>query len=192
MSFPELAPTAAHADREGFRIIDVREEHEFHGPLGSVPGSELIPLSTVAENVEQLSDSRPLLLVCRSGVRSGKACSALQELGIQSVANLAGGMIAWNRAGLPVVRTEPRTLDELVASVVAWLAQVTATSRSDARSRFDQLILAAGATTSELAPAALSRALEALSAELEAAGAPPDLGLTMDAYQRDLAVLQGP
>ena len=67
MSYSELTPEAAHAELDRFRIIDVREAHEFHGPLGFVEGAELVPLSTVAEHAEKLAGPRPLLLVCRSG-----------------------------------------------------------------------------------------------------------------------------
>jgi rhodanese-related sulfurtransferase len=189
MSFPEIAPADAHADLERFRVIDVREDYEFHGPLGCVAGAEHIPLSTVAANAERLSDSPPLLLVCRSGKRSGKACETLQELGIQTVTNLDGGMIAWNRAGLPVKRTQLKTLDELVSSIVYWVAQVTATSQDDARSRIDALLREGGAAIDGPTLGAVDHVLDALTGELRETGAPPDLELTVNAYRKDLAVL---
>lgn len=98
-SFSELDVRAAAPQLDSYRIIDVREPAEF--PLGHVPGSELIPLSRVAQSAEALR-GRPLLLVCRSGRRSGRACEVLIELGVSDVTNLAGGMIAWGAAGLPV------------------------------------------------------------------------------------------
>jgi rhodanese-related sulfurtransferase len=45
-----------------------------------------------------------LLLVCRSGGRSGQVAQALARAGFSKVMNLAGGMVAWNAAGLPVER----------------------------------------------------------------------------------------
>ena len=58
-------------------------------------------IADVAERAESLR-GRSLLLVCRSGRRSAQACEALIALGVEDVTNLAGGMIAWNDAGLPV------------------------------------------------------------------------------------------
>ena len=47
---------------------------------------------------------RDVLLICRSGNRSGSAQSQLQQLGYLLVVNVAGGMNAWSSAGLPVSR----------------------------------------------------------------------------------------
>ena len=189
MSYSELTPEAAHAELDRFRIIDVREAHEFHGPLGFVEGAELVPLSTVAEHAEKLAGPRPLLLVCRSGKRSGQACETLVEQGVRDVTNLDGGMIAWNRAELPVLRTELETLEALLASATAWLAQVTASGRSAAHGQIEALLLDAGATLERPTTAAIDHALESIATRLRSAGAPPDLDLTLVRYRRDLAVL---
>jgi rhodanese-related sulfurtransferase len=189
MPFPELTPLAAHAVLHRFRIIDVREDYEYCGPLGFVEGAESIPLSTVAARAEQLSGSLPLLLICRSGKRSGKACETLQEFGIESVTNLEGGMIGWNRARLPVERTALKTLEELIGSIVSWIAQVTGTTQDDARSKFYALLLESGAAADEVTHTALDYALDALSDDLQQAGAPADLELVAVAYRKDLAVI---
>lgn len=189
MPFPERSPEAAYAELDRFRIVDVREAHEFHGPLGFVEGAELVPLSTVAEHAEKLAGPRPLLLVCRSGKRSGQACETLLERGVPDVTNLDGGMIAWNRAELPVLRTELQTLEALLASATAWLAQVAASGRSAARGQIEALLLDAGATLERPTTAALDHALEAIANRLRSAGAPPDLDVTLIRYRRDLAVL---
>lgn len=84
-----------------YRVVDVREPDEFDGPLGHVAGSELLPLAQVAHGADTLR-GRPLLLVCRSGRRSAKACEVLLERGVTDVTNLIGGMLAWNEAGLEV------------------------------------------------------------------------------------------
>ena len=49
--------------------------------------------------------AQPLLLVCRSGARSHRACLALQDEGFEHLTNMVGGMIAWNKAGFPVSKT---------------------------------------------------------------------------------------
>lgn len=99
--FEAIDSRSAAARLDRYRVVDVREADEFHGPLGHVVGADLLPLSRVAENVDQLGKG-PLLVVCRSGRRSGVACETLIDLGVTNVVNLVGGMVAWNEAGLPV------------------------------------------------------------------------------------------
>ena len=84
------------------RRIDVREPAEFTGPLGHLPGAELVPLSTVEAAAAAWSREQPLLLICRSGARSVTAAHRLAALGFSRLYNLAGGMLAVNDAQLPV------------------------------------------------------------------------------------------
>jgi rhodanese-related sulfurtransferase len=189
MPIPELPPEAAYADLDRFRLIDVREEHEFLGPLGFVGGAELVPLATVATHAAKLDGSRPLLVICRSGKRSGVACETLRELGVSGATNLAGGMIAWNRARLPVMRTEFKTIESLLASVVSWHAQGTAATEEEARQRMEASLLEAGASLDGPTAAALDHSLDRVATHLRETGAPPDLEMTLDAYRADLAVL---
>lgn len=189
MPFSELEPGEANARVGEFRIVDVREPHEFDGPLGRIDGAELIPLAAITEHANALNGSRPLLLVCRSGGRSGKACELLQQHGTAEVTNLVGGMIAWNRADLPIQRTELESLDALLESLAAWLGQVTGRPVEDALSDIDRWLQEAHASRGAPTVQAMSRALETLGANLEAAGAPADLDLISAAFRRDLAVL---
>ena len=85
------------------RVVDVREPPERTGPLGHVEGTENVPLGTVLEVAKASWDKdAPLVVLCRSGGRSGQAATALAEAGFRHVYNLQGGMMAWNDAGLPV------------------------------------------------------------------------------------------
>lgn len=88
------------------RLVDVREPHEFNGLLGHLEGAELIPLATVADAARDWPRDAYLLMVCRSGGRSGKAAAQLAGMGFTRVMNLRGGMLAWNAAGLSVVRPQ--------------------------------------------------------------------------------------
>ncbi|PTL84907.1 rhodanese-like domain-containing protein [Vitiosangium sp. GDMCC 1.1324] len=87
--------------------VDVREPAEFDGLLGHIAGTELVPLRTVETAAERWPRDAELVLVCRSGGRSGKAAAQLASKGFSRVMNLRGGMLAWNEAGLPVVRAAP-------------------------------------------------------------------------------------
>ena len=77
------------------RIVDVREPAEFNGPLGHVPGAELIPLGSLKEKISHLEKTAPMVLVCRSGARSAQATVLLGKAGFDKVANLSGGMLRW-------------------------------------------------------------------------------------------------
>jgi sulfur dioxygenase len=85
-------------------LIDVREPSEFDGELGHIAGAASIPLGALAARASELDDSkdRPVVVVCRSGVRSTTAAAILTSLGFEDVSNLKGGMLAWHDLGLPV------------------------------------------------------------------------------------------
>ena len=90
---------AALADG-GAVLLDVREPHEWQA--GHAPRARHIPLGQLARRAAELPERRVLVTVCRSGVRSARAAAMLAGQG-REVSNLAGGMRAWARAGLPVV-----------------------------------------------------------------------------------------
>jgi rhodanese-related sulfurtransferase len=81
-------------------IVDVREPGEFAAVR--IEGSALVPLSTFALRFGDLPRDRPLLVVCRSGSRSLAATAHLLRNGWPDVANVAGGIDAWQGAGLAV------------------------------------------------------------------------------------------
>ena len=83
-------------------LLDVRERHEF--VQVRAPGAALLPISTFAARVHELPADRPLLVICHTGNRSGAVASYLARSGRKGVFNVVGGMDAWERAGLPVVR----------------------------------------------------------------------------------------
>jgi rhodanese-related sulfurtransferase len=96
------SPHDVAALRGRVRLIDVREPHEFTGELRHVPEAELVPLATVVDAARAWDTSAPIVCVCRSGARSGRAAEALVAMGFADVTNMSGGMLAWNEAGLPV------------------------------------------------------------------------------------------
>lgn len=91
----EVAPPWLEEHGREVQIVDVREPHEFTGPLGHIPGAKLIPLATLAENAIGLVRETPIVTVCRAGGRSAQATVILRKAGFERVANLAGGMLRW-------------------------------------------------------------------------------------------------
>ena len=82
------------AGRDDFLLVDVREPGEH--ALVAIPGSRLLPLGAVLDGsaLPELPDV-PLVLHCRSGVRSEQAARALIAAGYTDVSHLEGGVLAW-------------------------------------------------------------------------------------------------
>ena len=83
-------------------ILDVRQESEY--AAGHVLNSKLIPVGKLKERIGELEKyrERPIVVVCRSGQRSASACGLLGKQGFAQVYNLNGGIIAWQKASLPL------------------------------------------------------------------------------------------
>ncbi|GIV95427.1 MAG: sulfurtransferase [Herpetosiphonaceae bacterium] len=104
-AIPEMIPEDVQqrlAQGEKLQIVDVREPEEY--AEAHVPGSLLIPLGQLAQRMDELPKDTPLVMLCRSGNRSGVAAELLQRAGRNDVTNLRGGIIAWARSGLPLER----------------------------------------------------------------------------------------
>jgi rhodanese-related sulfurtransferase len=85
-------------------FVDVREQSELAD--GQVTESLHIPLTGFEKNLGLLEKhkDRPIIVGCRSGHRSGRACSILRKNGYTHVYNLRGGLMAWQNAGLPLLK----------------------------------------------------------------------------------------
>jgi rhodanese-related sulfurtransferase len=83
-------------------LLDVREMNEFVEVRA--PGAMLVPTSAFVARLGELPADRPLLVICHLGNRSAAVTGYLARLGREDVVNVAGGMDAWARAGLPVRR----------------------------------------------------------------------------------------
>jgi rhodanese-related sulfurtransferase len=81
-------------------LVDVREANEFLDVRA--PGAAFVPMSSFADRITALPADRPLLVVCHLGSRSAAVVGFLQRAGRSDATNVAGGMDAWERAGLPV------------------------------------------------------------------------------------------
>jgi rhodanese-related sulfurtransferase len=93
---------AALAERvaAGALVIDVREPDEYRA--GHVPGAQLMPLATVADQLSSFNPAGPTYVICRSGGRSMHACEIAADEGYD-VVNVTGGTGAWIDSGRGVV-----------------------------------------------------------------------------------------
>lgn len=96
------APDVAAQLAQGAVFIDVREEREVAVLAYDLPAVQNLPLSELANRLDEVPRDHPLIIACRSGNRSLQAAQLLQEQGYQDVKNLAGGIIAWGAGGFPV------------------------------------------------------------------------------------------
>jgi hydroxyacylglutathione hydrolase len=85
---------------EAPQLIDVRTPREHAQKF--IEGSLSIPLNHLSERAPELPANRPLLVYCAGGYRSSIAASLLQRAGFDRVAEIAGGIAAWETAKLPV------------------------------------------------------------------------------------------
>lgn len=88
-------------NHEDALILDVRENSEFAD--GHIAKAKHLPVGQLKTRLGELEKfkGKPIVAVCRSGNRSGHACGILRKAGFENVYNLAGGMGAWEQAGLP-------------------------------------------------------------------------------------------
>jgi rhodanese-related sulfurtransferase len=90
---------AAELLEQGAVLLDVREDDEWHAVRA--PDALHIPMSRLSTSVDRLPPGRLLVCICHIGGRSAVVTEALVGAGYDAV-NVAGGMEAWEAAGLPI------------------------------------------------------------------------------------------
>jgi rhodanese-related sulfurtransferase len=92
--------------REPIDLIDVRMPTEFREVRAecarNIPLESLDPQHVMSNR--NGSSGQPLYVICRGGNRSVQACQKFLDAGFENVVNVEGGTLAWDKAGLPVVR----------------------------------------------------------------------------------------
>lgn len=97
-----MTPQDVFAARRDQPLVDVRmpsEYREIHAD-----GATLIPLDGLDPKAVAQDPRRPIYLICRTGARATTAAEQFQAAGIAEVVVVDGGTVAWEKAGLPVVR----------------------------------------------------------------------------------------
>ena len=104
-SLPQIDPgqLARRREESNLQVVDVRSQAEWDS--GHIAGAIHVMAGQLAENLDRIPDSgAPLAVICASGYRSTAAASVLEGHGFKKLVNAAGGMTAWQKAGLPVER----------------------------------------------------------------------------------------
>jgi rhodanese-related sulfurtransferase len=89
-------------NREKAVVVDVCETAEF--AAGHITGAKNIPLGDLEAKLPGAVKNKtlPLILVCASGMRSGRAVLIAKKLGYEQAQSLGGGLKAWKEANLPI------------------------------------------------------------------------------------------
>jgi queuine tRNA-ribosyltransferase len=101
-SLPTATPAEVHAVDDAY-VLDVREASEL--AQARLDDAAHIPLGELADRVDEVPRDRPVYVLCHVGGRSAQATRFLTEQGLDA-RNIDGGIVAWYRAGLPVVQGE--------------------------------------------------------------------------------------
>lgn len=100
----DISPRVAqeYIQGQGAVILDVREQKEYDA--GHVPNSIFIPLGQLESRLDEINAHRnqTIVIICHGGKRSATACMHLRNHDFKQPLNIAGGILAWKKAGLPV------------------------------------------------------------------------------------------
>ncbi len=88
--------------QKGAIIVDVREEYMNRFKIVDVDEIIFCPGSILEENYKDLPKDKHLIFLDAVGLRSKEAVLLLKNKGFKNIANMAGGMVEWERAGLPL------------------------------------------------------------------------------------------
>jgi rhodanese-related sulfurtransferase len=91
-------------NKEDALVLDVREPVEYD--KGHILNARNIPLGELDKRADELSrwKAKRVIVACATGARSGAALAVLKKHGFTNVVSLAGGVGAWQQAGLPIAK----------------------------------------------------------------------------------------
>ncbi len=89
----ELAARLADSSRPAPLLLDVREPNEY--AICHIAGSQLMPMHSVPERIEELEPDADIVCICHHGARSASVAAFLERNGFSQLTNLTGGIHAW-------------------------------------------------------------------------------------------------
>jgi len=81
-------------ETERYQLLDVRQPKEYE--QAHIPGAILIPLAELPQRQSELDRKKPIIVYCRSGVRSKSGAQILTMNGFPHVFNMKGGILEWH------------------------------------------------------------------------------------------------
>jgi len=92
-------------------LVDTRELYEVE--RARIPGARHLELNDLTAQADSFDRERPLVFYCRSGDRSSMPADAFRSDGFDAY-NLAGGILAWQEAGLPLEPEDAEVVERQV------------------------------------------------------------------------------
>lgn len=93
---PEVTPAELKSELDGgaqIFLLDVREDHELE--VSALPNIVHIPVGEIETRFEEIPKDQDIVVICRSGARSGRATEFLLGQGYPNVRNMVTGMNGW-------------------------------------------------------------------------------------------------
>jgi len=116
-------------NREKGVLVDVSEPNEY--AAGHAAGARNVPLGQIEGSKELPSNKAlPLLVMCPTGARAGRAAAMLRKAGYERAVGVAGGTAAWREAQLPIERADTGKTADKAADRVTDKAADKATEKS--------------------------------------------------------------
>lgn len=112
--------SAMQKDATGCDLIDVRDVGDFLEE--HIEGSVNLPLADLSRRAGAISRNKPVYLICKNGKLATDAAKVLRAQGFEDVFVMAGGLLAWNAQGFPLVHGQYRWLYKREGRVLAGLA----------------------------------------------------------------------
>lgn len=108
LGFKDLPPNDViqKMNRDDAIVIDVRDQGEFD--RGHILNAINIPFGVLESRMNEIQEhkDKPVIIACRTGQNSAKACMQLKQQGFNDIHKLGGGMMAWTNASLPTAETD--------------------------------------------------------------------------------------
>ncbi|MEL6182023.1 MAG: rhodanese-like domain-containing protein, partial [Myxococcota bacterium] len=92
------------SDSGDFMLLDVREDDEITGPLGSIAGHTHVPMGQVSAEAADWDRAQAIVVYCRSGGRSGRIANVLTQMGFTKVArHRSKDVELWRQGGINLI-----------------------------------------------------------------------------------------
>lgn len=95
---PLISAAQLRQELPNVQVLDVRPVNELRGPLPPIPGSMNVPIDQLEQGIGYtgFNKNKPLVTVCKKGLRSGCVVERLHRLGFTNVRSLDGGLQVWH------------------------------------------------------------------------------------------------
>lgn len=98
----DVTAEEVNSNLHNLTLIDVRQPEEFTGELGHIANAKLIVLNDIPQKINTIPKDKPVVFICRSGMRSAQASHFAHSQGLTNTYNMIGGMLMWNNLSLPI------------------------------------------------------------------------------------------